>query len=83
VVPLVWPHVLNAWLWVVAHSVRDLTFPLLLMTSSNVVLASTLYLTWDYPDQPGASALAMVMVAALMMLVIPIQIYTARRIDRD
>jgi iron(III) transport system permease protein len=82
-VPLVWPHVLNAWLWVVAHSVRDLTFPLILLTSQNIVMSSALYLRWDFPDQPGAAAIAMLLVAGLMTLVIPIQIYTTRRIDRE
>ena len=38
------PALINAWLWVVAHSARDLTFPLLLMTSTNVVAASAIYL---------------------------------------
>lgn len=79
VLPLVWPHFLNGWLWVVAHSARDLTFPLILLTSSNVVVASELYLMWEYPDLPGAAALAMMLVVGLMMLVVPIQIYAARR----
>ncbi|NUB46475.1 iron ABC transporter permease [Fertoebacter nigrum] len=82
-VPLVWPHVLNAWLWVLAHSVRDLTFPLILLSSQNLVLASALYLRWDMPDQTGASAIAMILVVGLSALVVPIQIYTTRRIDRD
>lgn len=73
VIPLIWPHIVNAWLWVAAHSARDLTFPLLLLTSSNVVLASSIYLTWGYPDLPAAAALSMLMVGALMALVIPIQ----------
>lgn len=82
-IPLVWPHVLNAWLWVVAHSVRDLTFPLILLSSQNLVLASALYLRWDMPDQPGASAIAVLLVLGLSILVVPIQIYTTRRIDRE
>ncbi|MEP9351402.1 iron ABC transporter permease [Xanthobacter sp. KR7-225] len=79
ILPLVWPHALNAWLWVFAHSARDLTFPLMLMTSNNVVLASTLYLTWDYPDQTGAAAIAVIMVGVLMLIVVPVQLYSARR----
>lgn len=77
--PMVWPHVLNAWLWVVAHSARDLTFPLILLTSSNVVAASAIFLRWDYPDLPGAAALSMLMVLGLMALVVPVQIYLARK----
>ncbi|MCR9220980.1 MAG: iron ABC transporter permease [Alphaproteobacteria bacterium] len=77
VAPLVWPHIVNAWLWVAAHSARDLTFPLILLTSSNVVVASKIYMTWGYPDLPGAAALSMLMVGALMAVVIPIQYFRA------
>lgn len=77
VIPLIWPHIVNAWLWVAAHSARDLTFPLILLTSSNVVVATKIYITWGYPDLPGAAALSMLMVGALMALVIPIQYFRA------
>ncbi len=81
--PMVWPQIINTWLWVVAHSARDLTFPLLLLTSTNVVAASAIYLRWDFPDLPGAAALSMIVVGGLMLLVIPIQLYVTRRIDGD
>ena len=80
--PMVWPHIINAWLWVVAHSARDLTFPLLLMTSTNVVAATAIYLRWDFPDLPGAAALSMLVVLGLMLIVVPIQIYVTRKIDQ-
>jgi iron(III) transport system permease protein len=79
--PIVWPQILNAWLWVIAHSARDLTFPLMLLTSSNVVAATAIYQRWDYPDLPGAAALSMLVVVGLMALVVPLQIYLARRAD--
>lgn len=81
VLPLVWPHVVNGWLWVVAHSARDLTFALVLLTSSNIVAPASIYTMWDQPDLPGAAALAMMLVAGLMALVIPVQIYASRRIN--
>jgi iron(III) transport system permease protein len=77
--PIVWPHILNGWLWVVAHSARDLTFPLMLMTSANMVAATSIFLRWDFPDLPGAAALATLVVLGLMSIVIPVQIYLARR----
>ncbi len=83
VLPLVWVHVVNAWLWVVAHSARDLTFPLILLTSSNVVVASSIFVTWAYPDLPAASALSILMVGSLMLLVIPVQIFAFRRQGDD
>lgn len=79
--PLVWPQILNGWLWVVAHSARDLTIPLVLMTTGNVVIASALWQMWDFPDLPGAAALAMLLVAGLLVVVVPLQIYAARRSD--
>lgn len=80
--PLVWPHILNGWLWVVAHSARDLTIPLVLMSTGNVVVASALWQMWDFPDLPGAAAVAMLLVAGLLVLVVPLQIYAARQGER-
>ena len=79
--PLVWPHILNGWLWVVAHSARDLTIPLVLMTTGNVVIATALWQMWDYPDLSGAAAVSMLLVAGLLVLVVPLQIHAARRHD--
>jgi iron(III) transport system permease protein len=80
--PLVWPHILNGWLWVVAHSARDLTIPLVLMTTGNVVIASALWQMWDFPDLPGAASVAMLLVFGLLVVVVPLQIYAARQSDR-
>jgi iron(III) transport system permease protein len=79
--PIVWPQIVNAWLWVVAHSARDLTFPLMLLTSSNVVAATAIYQRWDYPDLPGAAALSTLVVLGLLVLVVPVQVYLARRAE--
>jgi iron(III) transport system permease protein len=80
--PIVWPHILNAWLWVVAQSARDLTFPLILLTASNAVASTAIFMRWDYPDLPGAAALAMLLVAAMMLIVVPAQIYLTRRAEQ-
>jgi iron(III) transport system permease protein len=77
--PLLWPHILNGWLWVVAHSMRDLTIPLMLMTTGNVVISSALWLLWGFPNIPGAAALAMLMILGLMLLVVPIQVHAAQQ----
>lgn len=82
ILPIVWPQILNGWLWVVAHSARDLTFPLILLTSSNVVVAASIYLTWNYPDIPSAAAMSMLMIVALMALVVPVQLFAFRKIDQ-
>jgi len=78
ILPILWPQFVNGWLWVVAHSARDLTVPLMLMTTGNLVFSSLLWLMWQYPNAPGAAALSMMMLAGLMALVVPAQILTAR-----
>lgn len=82
VFPLVWPQIVNGWLWVFAHSARDLTVPLMLMSSGNLVAASTLWNLWQFPDLPGAAALAILLMAALLVVVVPSQLYVARRLER-
>ena len=77
--PLLLPHFLNGWLWTVAHSMRDLTIPFLLRTTDNVVISPTLLQLWNTPNYPGASALAILMICALMALVAPVQIFLLRR----
>ncbi|MBI4526129.1 MAG: iron ABC transporter permease [Deltaproteobacteria bacterium] len=76
--PLIWPHFLNGWLWIVAHSMRDLTLALTLMSPDNVVLSSTLWLLWTFGDVPRAAALLMLMVAGLLLLVLPVQLYASK-----
>jgi iron(III) transport system permease protein len=83
VVPLIFPQVLNGWLWIATHSARDLTVPIFLMTSSNVVFASALWTIWEYPNIPEASALAVVMVVSLMCLVVPLQMWSVRYAGRN
>jgi iron(III) transport system permease protein len=78
ILPLVRPQLANGWLWVAAHSARDLTIPLALMTSANVVVASALWLMWDFPDLPGAAAVATLLVAALLLVVVPVQLLLSR-----
>jgi iron(III) transport system permease protein len=81
--PLLLQQIVNAWLWIATHAARDLSFPLLLMTTSNVVLASAIWLTWSYPDLSGASALSMILLLGLTAFAVPIQIFAARQIERD
>ncbi|WP_220229440.1 ABC transporter permease [Flavimaribacter sediminis] len=78
VFPLLLPHILNGWLWVAGHSARDITFPLFLITTSNVVAASQLYILWGTPEIPTASALAVILVGGLLSIVIPVQLFASR-----
>ena len=81
VLPLLWPQFVSGWLWVVAHSARDLTVPLMLMSTSNVVVSSLLWLTWEHPNVPQAAALAILLVLALMSLVLIVRHFVLRRLE--
>lgn len=82
VLPILWPQFLNGWLWVVAHSARDLTVPLMLMSTGNLVVSSLLWLMWEYPNVPGAAALSIVQVVALVTLVATVQHFGLRKAAR-
>ncbi len=82
IIPLIWPQALNGWIWVLAHSARDLTIPLLLMTNSNMVMSTVMWTLWDVPDLPGAAALSTLLVAALLCIVVPLQILITRKSER-
>lgn len=77
--PLVWPQILNGWIWVLAHSARDLTVPLMLMTTSNIVVATALWNLWEFPDLTGTAALSVLLMGALLLVAVPFQVYAARR----
>ena len=82
ILPLVRPQLLNGWIWVAAHSARDLTAPLLLMTSSSMVASTVIWTMWDLPDLPGASAVSVLLVLGLLVFVVPLQILISREGDR-
>lgn len=80
--PLVWPQIVSGWLWVFAHSARDLTVPLMLMSTSNLVAASTLWNLWQFPDLPGAAALSILLMVSLLIVVTPIQLLVSRKLEQ-
>jgi len=73
--PLLAPALGNGWIWVAMHSVRDFTFPIMLATVGNVVVASLLWALWQQGDYGHVSALATLVVLASMLLA-----YAARRV---
>jgi len=83
VLPLIAPQAINLWLWSFAHAARDLTVPLMLMTLTNTVAASALLNLWQFPNLPGAAALAVMFSGLLLLLIVPAQIYIARKYDRE
>jgi iron(III) transport system permease protein len=77
--PLVWSQLLNGWLWVVTHGARDLTVPIILISSGNVVFASIIWMMWGFPDLPAASAMSILLFIALLIVFVPLQLVASRR----
>jgi ABC-type Fe3+ transport system permease subunit len=63
------PALLNGWLWVVAHVVRDFAVPLFLATSSTLMFANLIWGQWELGSMPMASAYMVVLIAIVVVLV--------------
>ncbi|KAF1042059.1 ABC transporter permease [Xylophilus sp.] len=77
-VPILRTQMFNGWLLVFAHAMRDVGIPLIFLTSQTVMLSSSLWVIWGYPDVPGAAALSVLLVIVLALVVTPMQVYMAR-----
>ncbi|HSH90787.1 MAG TPA: iron ABC transporter permease [Ramlibacter sp.] len=77
--PLVFPAMLNGWLYVAITAFRDLTKPMILSTTGNEVLIRSLYLLWNRPDTTVAAALSVLMMLALLVIVVPLQYWAGRK----
>ncbi len=63
------PALLNGWLWVVAHAVRDFAVPLFLATSSTLLLANLIWGQWELGSMPMASAYIIMLIVIVVALV--------------
>ena len=77
--PLVFPALLNGWLYVAITAFRDLTKPMILSTTGNEVLIRSLWLLWNRPDTTAAAALSVLMMLALLVIVVPLQYVAVRK----
>lgn len=70
--PLLRPVFLNGFLLVFMSSIQNLTLPLMLYSTGNLVLSSLIWNRWDYGEATGAAVLSVVMtvitVAAAILL---------------
>jgi len=82
-VPILRTQMFNGWLLVFAHAMRDVGIPLIFLTSSTVMLSSSLWVIWGYPDVPGAAALSILLVLILAAVVTPLQVYMAKLDERS
>jgi iron(III) transport system permease protein len=66
-VPLLRPVFFNGFLMVFLASIQNLTLPLMLYSTGNLVLSSLIYSRWDYGDATGTAVLSVVMTAITIL----------------
>jgi iron(III) transport system permease protein len=63
--PLLMPSFFNGWMWVAIHSMREATLTVMLMTPSNVLLASLIWARWQEGTSYGSVAAISVFVVLI------------------
>jgi iron(III) transport system permease protein len=69
-VPLLMPSLVAGWIWVVAHSLRTFSVPLVLASENNEVLSVWIWIYWQAGRIPEAAAIGvmLILLTALMGL---------------
>jgi iron(III) transport system permease protein len=82
--PLLLPAFIAGWIWVFAHTFRNLTIPLMLATPGNDTIATTLYNYWDRKaDFSLASALGVIILAMMALTIVLARRLVVRGYTRD
>ncbi|MBA2411875.1 MAG: ABC transporter permease subunit, partial [Burkholderiaceae bacterium] len=79
VLPLLMPALAGAWIWVVAHVMRELSTALLLQGDDNVTLAVQLWSYWAGGEPSKAAAVGVWLVVVMTVITIIWQRLSARR----
>jgi iron(III) transport system permease protein len=67
--PLVFPAIAAAWIWVAAHAVRSFSIPLMLASRDNWTISVVLWNYWDeIQNLSAASALGVLLIVAITIL---------------
>jgi len=69
-VPLLIPSLVAGWVWVVAHSLRAFSLPLVLGTKKNEVLSVWIWIHWQNGHIPMAAALGVILIGITALLAI-------------
>jgi iron(III) transport system permease protein len=69
-VPLVWPALLNGWLWIALTTYRELTVATVLFTPDNITLPVVVWNIWASGNFGVASAISLVLIAILVPLIL-------------
>ena len=68
-IPLVKPALIGLWVWVVAHSIRELSSALMLQGRSNSVVSTLLWSYWEGGRPTAAATVGVVLITVLLVLV--------------
>jgi len=79
VLPLMLPALAGAWIWVVAHVMRELSTALLLQGDDNATVAVQLWSYWSGGQPNKAAAVGVWLVVAMTLVTIAWQWLSARR----
>ncbi|MDO9403114.1 MAG: iron ABC transporter permease [Polaromonas sp.] len=79
VLPLMLPALVGAWIWVVAHVMRELSTALLLQGDDNATVAVQLWSYWSGGEPNKAAAVGVWLVVAMTVVTILWQWLSARR----
>jgi len=78
-VPLLRPVFLNGFLLVFLASIQNLTLPLMLYSTNNLVLSSLIWSRWDYGDATGTAVLSVVMTVITVIAALFLRGLSGRR----
>jgi iron(III) transport system permease protein len=80
--PLALPAFVNGLLWVAAHAMKDITLPLFLVSTSNIVIAGMMWETWSRGAGELTAAISVLLVLVLLCIIAPLQLALRRRTRR-
>lgn len=64
-IPLLFPALVNGWIWVAVHSMRELSISLMLYTPSTVLFSTLLWSFWQNGDIAASAALGVVLILTI------------------
>ena len=82
ILPLVLPAFVNGLVWCGSHAMKDMTLPLFLVSTSNIVIAGLMWETWNRGSGEITAATSVLLVAVLLCVIAPLEIVLRRRTQR-
>jgi iron(III) transport system permease protein len=82
ILPLVLPAFANGLVWCGSHAMKDMTLPLFLVSTSNIVIAGLMWETWNRGAGETTAAISVLLIAVLLCIIAPLQLALRRRIRR-